>query len=89
MAVYTLSTLTDNCFLTDSAVLAHLLLKEKLKKLGMLGCVLCVVGSTIIVLHAPGEHSISSVEEIWELAIQPGDHLYCIPAVLISCPFLQ
>ncbi|KAL8459584.1 hypothetical protein ACS0TY_036909 [Phlomoides rotata] len=66
-----------------SAVLAHLLLKEKLKKLGMLGCVLCVVGSTVIVLHAPGEHSISSVEEIWELAIQPAFLLYVTSAVAV------
>lgn len=40
--------------------------------MGVLGCVLCVVGSTVIVLHAPSEHSLSSVDEIWELAIQPG-----------------
>ncbi|KAJ9678222.1 hypothetical protein PVL29_022958 [Vitis rotundifolia] len=25
-------------------------------------------GSTLIVLHAPSEHSLSSVKEIWELA---------------------
>ncbi|GMP47669.1 hypothetical protein CsSME_00015575 [Camellia sinensis var. sinensis] len=68
-----------------SAVLAHFLLKEKLQKMGILGCVLCVVGSTVIVLHAPTEHSISSVEEIWELATQPAAAvvlvlvLYCEP----------
>lgn len=56
----------------DSAVLAHFLLKEKLQKMGMLGCLLCVVGSTMIVLHAPEEESLSSVQEIWDLAIQPG-----------------
>lgn len=40
--------------------------------MGMLGCLLCIVGSTVIVLHAPEEQSINSVEQIWELAIQPG-----------------
>lgn len=55
-----------------SAVLAHFLLKEKLGKMGILGCLLCVVGSVVIVLHAPQEESIDSVEEIWELATQPG-----------------
>ena len=58
-----------------SAVLAHFLLKEKLRKMGILGCILCVVGSTVIVLHAPGEHDISSVDEIWELATQPGKEI--------------
>ncbi|EYU23941.1 hypothetical protein ABFS82_14G316900 [Erythranthe guttata] len=66
-----------------SAVLAHFLLKEELRKLGILGCVLCVVGSTVIVLHAPGEHSISSVEEIWELAIQPAFLLYTASAAAV------
>ncbi|KAK9293061.1 hypothetical protein L1049_021045 [Liquidambar formosana] len=31
-----------------SAVLAHFLLKEKLQKMGMLGCLLCIVGSVVI-----------------------------------------
>lgn len=44
--------------------------------MGILGCVLCVVGSTVIVLHAPSEHTIDSVEEIWELAIQPGKLMF-------------
>jgi drug/metabolite transporter (DMT)-like permease len=61
----------------SSAVLAHFLLKEKLQKMGMLGCLLCIVGSIVIVLHAPQEISLNSVEEIWELAIQPGMLLDC------------
>ncbi|KAK3039292.1 hypothetical protein RJ639_026676 [Escallonia herrerae] len=67
----------------NSAVLAHFLLKEKLRKMGILGCILCIVGSTVIVLHAPGEHSISSVEEIWELAIQPAFLLYTASAIAV------
>ncbi|XP_059630867.1 probable magnesium transporter NIPA1 [Cornus florida] len=66
-----------------SAVLAHFLLKEKMRKMGILGCVLCVVGSTVIVLHAPSEHSISSVEEIWDLATQPAFLLYTASAIAI------
>ncbi|KAJ6424330.1 hypothetical protein OIU84_025175 [Salix udensis] len=65
-----------------SAVLAHFLLKEKLQKMGVLGCLLCIVGSTVIVLHAPEERSINSVEEIWELAIQPAS-VVAIALVLI------
>lgn len=56
----------------NSAVLAHFMLKEKLQKMGMLGCLLCIVGSVVVVLHAPEEKSISSVLEIWDLATQPG-----------------
>ncbi|XP_002533307.2 probable magnesium transporter NIPA6 isoform X1 [Ricinus communis] len=66
-----------------SAVLAHFFLKEKMKKLGMVGCLLCVVGSTLIVLHAPGEHSLTSVDEIWELATQPAFLLYVASAIAV------
>ncbi|XP_020960776.1 probable magnesium transporter NIPA6 isoform X1 [Arachis ipaensis] len=53
-----------------SAVLAHFMLKEKLQRMGMLGCLMCIVGSTVIVLHAPQEKSLTSVQEIWLLAVQ-------------------
>ncbi|POO00257.1 Magnesium transporter NIPA [Trema orientale] len=66
-----------------SAVLAHFFLREKLQKMGILGCVLCVVGSTVIVLHAPSEHSLSSVEEIWVLATQPAFLLYTASAIAV------
>ncbi|XP_047340841.1 probable magnesium transporter NIPA4 [Impatiens glandulifera] len=59
-----------------SASLAHVMLKEKLHIFGILGCVLCVVGSTTIVLHAPQERTIESVTEVWDLATEPGFLLY-------------
>ena len=56
-----------------SAVLAHIILREKLHIFGILGCALCVVGSTTIVLHAPQERGIESVREVWDLAMEPGN----------------
>lgn len=58
-----------------SAALAHIILREKLHIFGILGCVLCVVGSTTIVLHAPQERQIESVIEVWELAMEPGSQV--------------
>lgn len=49
------------------------MLKEKLHIFGVLGCVLCVVGSTSIVLHAPKERDIESVTQVWGLATEPGN----------------
>jgi hypothetical protein len=60
------------CYLNLSAVLAHIILREKLHIFGILGCALCVVGSTTIVLHAPQEREIDSVIEVWNLATEPG-----------------
>ncbi|XP_040998919.1 probable magnesium transporter NIPA6 isoform X2 [Juglans microcarpa x Juglans regia] len=68
-----------------SAVLAHFFLKEKLRKMGIVGCVLCIVGSTLIVLHAPSELSLSSVEEIWELATQPASAIAVVLVLILYC----
>ncbi|KAI3745192.1 hypothetical protein L1987_58298 [Smallanthus sonchifolius] len=59
-----------------SAVLAHFLLKERLKQMGVLGCVSCIVGSVIVVIHAPEESTPTSVQEIWNLAIEPAFLIY-------------
>jgi hypothetical protein len=59
-----------------SAVLAHIILREKLHIFGILGCALCVVGSTTIVLHAPQEREIDSVIEVWNLATEPAFMFY-------------
>ncbi|XP_076924204.1 putative magnesium transporter NIPA4 [Bidens hawaiensis] len=66
-----------------SAVLAHIILREKLHIFGVLGCALCVVGSTTIVLHAPQERAIESVAEVWDLATEPAFVLYGV-LVLIA-----
>lgn len=61
-----------------SAILAHIILREKLHIFGILGCALCVVGSTTIVLHAPQEREIESVAEVWDLATEPGTFHNCL-----------
>ncbi|WIA13133.1 hypothetical protein OEZ85_006728 [Tetradesmus obliquus] len=64
-----------------SAVLAHIFLKEQLNMFGILGCILCITGSIAIVLHAPAEKPIESVQQVWNLAMQPGFLLYSVVAV--------
>ncbi|KAL5558476.1 hypothetical protein UlMin_034687 [Ulmus minor] len=69
-----------------SATLAHIILNERLHIFGILGCVLCVVGSTTIVLHAPQEREIVSVTEVWDLATEPAFLLYA--ALVIAAVFI-
>ncbi|XP_028055583.1 probable magnesium transporter NIPA6 isoform X2 [Camellia sinensis] len=66
-----------------SAILAHFMLKERLRKMGVLGCVCCIVGSVVIVIHAPQEQTPNSVREIWTLATQPAFVIYVAAAVSI------
>ena len=54
-----------------AAVLSHFLLDERLNLFGWLGCVLCVLGSLQIVLHAPEERAVSGVAELRALASKP------------------
>lgn len=54
------------------AVLGSYFLKEELGTLGRLGCAICLIGSVIIVLHAPPDKEIQTVDEILHYAIQPG-----------------
>lgn len=54
------------------AVLGSYFLKEELGVLGKLGCAICLIGSVIIVLHAPPDKEIQTVDEILHYAIQPG-----------------
>nr|XP_009781676.1 PREDICTED: probable magnesium transporter NIPA6 isoform X2 [Nicotiana sylvestris] len=66
-----------------SAILAHFLLRERLQLLGVVGCILCIVGSVVIVVHAPQEHMPTSVQEIWILAIQPAFLIYVAATVSV------
>lgn len=54
------------------AVLGSYFLKEVLGTLGKLGCAICLIGSVIIVLHAPPDKEIETIDEILNFAIQPG-----------------
>ncbi|PPQ87951.1 hypothetical protein CVT25_001136 [Psilocybe cyanescens] len=66
------------------AVLASFLLGEELGHLGRIGCTLCLLGSLIIVLHAPEDKPINTVDEILHFAIQPGFLLYCFTVLVFT-----
>jgi hypothetical protein len=66
------------------AVLASFLLNEELGHLGRLGCGLCLVGSLIIVLHAPEDKVVTTVDEILYYARQPGFLMYCFVVLVFS-----
>jgi drug/metabolite transporter (DMT)-like permease len=58
------------------AVLGSYFLKEELGTLGKLGCAICLIGSVIIVLHAPPDQDIKTIDEILHYAIQPGIYFH-------------
>lgn len=55
-----------------SAVLSSYLLGEVLNLLGKLGCFLCVLGSVLLVIHAPEEQEVTSLQDMTQKLLQPG-----------------
>jgi hypothetical protein len=66
------------------AVLAAIFLKEELGSLGRVGCAICLIGSIIIVLHAPPDVPINTVDEILGYAVQPLFLIYCFCVAVFS-----
>ncbi|KZV87579.1 DUF803-domain-containing protein [Exidia glandulosa HHB12029] len=61
-----------------AAILASFILNEHLGHLGRVGAALCMLGSIIIVLHAPEDKEVSTVDEIVQYALNPAFMLYCL-----------
>ncbi|KAL5047671.1 magnesium transporter [Aspergillus fruticulosus] len=55
-----------------------------IKVLGKLGCATCLLGSILLLLHAPGDKDIQTIDEILHLSIQPFFILYCICATIFT-----
>lgn len=53
--------------------MASYFLKEKLNLLGKVGCLLCLLGSTLIVVHAPVSQDIQTMEELLARILEPGE----------------
>ncbi|OJT08303.1 hypothetical protein TRAPUB_842 [Trametes pubescens] len=68
----------------NAAILASFLLDEELGHLGRVGCSLCLLGSLIIVLHAPPDKDVQTVDEILNYARQPGFMMYCFTVLVFS-----
>ncbi|MCJ1355940.1 MAG: hypothetical protein MMC33_005933 [Icmadophila ericetorum] len=66
------------------AVLGAYFLGERLGVLGRLGCAICLIGSVVIVSHAPPDQPIETVDEILHYAIQPAFLIFCSIVAVFS-----
>lgn len=60
------------CVICFSAVLSSYFLNERLNVHGKIGCLLCVLGSTVMVIHAPQEEEVASLSAMAEKLKDPG-----------------
>lgn len=74
-----------NTYISDSsAILSSRVLKERLNLLGKVGCLLCVLGSTVMVIHSPKEQEVADIDELKQMVFQPGEIV-----LLASDPFTK
>ncbi|KAG8591817.1 hypothetical protein GDO81_000317 [Engystomops pustulosus] len=66
------------------AVLSSYFLNEKLNIHGKLGCLLCVLGSTMMVIHAPQEEEVTSLHDMEIKLRDPGFITFAVLAVVTS-----
>ncbi|XP_026558746.1 magnesium transporter NIPA2-like [Pseudonaja textilis] len=70
-----------------SAVLASYFLNEQLNIHGKIGCLLCILGSTVMVIHAPQEETVASLDSMLEKLKDPGFIVFAT-CVLVSSALL-
>ncbi|XP_030638581.1 magnesium transporter NIPA4 [Chanos chanos] len=67
-----------------SAVLSSYFLGETMNLLGKMGCVLCLLGSTIMVIHAPEEEEVTTLKEMTEKLLDPGFLVFASILLVVS-----
>ncbi|KAG2230252.1 Non-imprinted in Prader-Willi/Angelman syndrome region protein 2 [Thamnidium elegans] len=65
------------------AVLGSIFLNEKMGPIGIIGCLLSVIGAVIIIFHAPEDPEVQSVQELVAYMLKPGFLTYSIVVVLV------
>ncbi|CAL8345699.1 magnesium transporter NIPA2 isoform X2 [Gadus morhua] len=71
-----------------SAVLSSYFLTERLNLHGKLGCVLSILGSTTMVIHAPKEEEISSLEHMAVKLVDPGFLVFAMLVIIVALIFI-
>ncbi|XP_030068960.1 magnesium transporter NIPA4 [Microcaecilia unicolor] len=65
------------------AVLSSYLLGERLNLLGKLGCMLSLLGSTVMVIHAPEEEEVTTLNEMYSKLKEPGFIVFAVIILLV------
>ncbi|KAI5776177.1 magnesium transporter NIPA-domain-containing protein [Geopyxis carbonaria] len=67
-----------------TAILSSIFLKERLSFVGKIGCFMCIIGSVVIVINAPSQTSVRTIQDMQRFIISPGFLTYA-GIVILSC----
>lgn len=70
-----------------TTVLSAIFLKERLSFVGKVGCFMCVIGSVVIVMNAPRNSSVNSIQDMQHFVLAPGFLTYA-GVVIVACLFI-
>ena len=70
-----------------ATVLSAIFLKERLSAVGIVGCVLCILGSVSIALNIPSSSAVKNIEEMQDFVLKPGILVYG-GIVILACLFI-
>lgn len=70
-----------------TTILSAIFLKERLSMVGKVGCFLCIIGSVVIVMNAPSESSVATIQDMQHFVIAPGFLSYA-GVIIIGCAFI-
>ncbi|XP_065128784.1 magnesium transporter NIPA2 isoform X1 [Paramisgurnus dabryanus] len=71
-----------------SAVLSSYFLTERLNLHGKLGCLLSILGSTTMVIHAPKEEEIDSLKDMAKKLVDPGFVVFATVVIIVALIFI-
>ena len=70
-----------------TTILSAIFLKERLSFVGKVGCFNCIVGSVVIVMNAPQQSSVATIQEMKHFVIAPGFLTYA-GVIIVGCIFI-
>ena len=70
-----------------TTILSAIFLKERLSFVGKIGCFMCIIGSVVIVMNAPGQSAAGTIQEMKHFVLAPGFLSYA-GVVILGCTFV-
>lgn len=67
-----------------TTILSAIFLKERLSFVGKVGCFNCIIGSVVIVINAPEQSAVATIQDMKKLVITPGFLVYT-GIIIVGC----
>lgn len=67
-----------------TTILSAIFLKERLSFVGKVGCFNCIIGSVVIVINAPEQSAVATIQDMKDLVVTPGFLSYA-GVVIVGC----